>query len=320
MTASGFTCDKILKAVLNHVCIRQILQTYVCRTEMQNDIDFERIEQLGTEFVDPSTQRSYYGDMLWKIAYKDPKREPFYLVLLLELQSSCCQYMALRMNNYMTQFYLKLLKESSSQTVFPLPQVLPVVFYTGWNAWNGPLDACDLIENRGAGIWSSEPLYKFKYLLLDIPRLVNEAEKNSPLWLLVDCLQTNEVDKLREKWQNLKRVLPILGHPLYQEAWVQLFAMVFDHITEVNMSAEWSMDTDYPRRTMKELDDRFDAEGNMINWRVRYLNQGRHEGILTSIKNLMRKMGLSVTEAMNVLDIPETERQLYLANLAEAEK
>ena len=279
MTASGFTCDKILKAVLaNPVCIRQMLQTYICRADVSDDIDFDRIEQLGAEFVDPSTQRSYYGDMLWKIEYKDTQREPLYLILLLELQSSSCRYMALRMNNYMTQFYLSLLKKSPAQEAYPLPQVLPVVFYTGWKTWKGPLDVCELIDNRGAGLWSSEPLYRFRFKLLDIPRLANSAEVNSPLWLLVDCLQTNKVDKLREKWQNLKRVLPALGHPLYQEAWVQLFGMVFDNLTEGNMSAELSLEAEYPQYTMKDLDDRFDAEGNMIDWRRRFFNQGRAEG------------------------------------------
>ncbi|MDO5297759.1 MAG: Rpn family recombination-promoting nuclease/putative transposase, partial [bacterium] len=217
MTASGFTFDKSLKDVLaNPVCIRQLLQLYVCRAEVLEEIDFERIEQLGTEFIDSSTQRSYYGDMLWKIGYKDPKREPLYLVLLLELQSTNCCYMALRMNNYMTQFYLRLLKTPAAQEIRLLPQVLPVVFYTGWNVWKGPLSVCELIENGGAGIWNPKPLYNFQYLLLDVPRLINKAEKNSPLWLLVDSLQINEVDKFWERWHNLKRVLPELGNQLYQ--------------------------------------------------------------------------------------------------------
>ena len=280
MTASGFTLDKSLKDVLaNPVCIRQMLQLYVCRAEVLDEIDFDRIEQLGTEFIDPFTKRSYYGDMLWKIRYKDPAREPLYLVLLLELQSSSCRYMALRMNNYMTQFYLRLLKMPAAQEMQRLPQVLPVVFYTGWRAWTGPLDVCELIENGGAGIWSPKPLYQFKYILLDVPRLINKAEKNSPLWLLVDSLQINDVDKFWERWHNLKCVLPNLGNQLYQEAWVQLFGIVYEHLKEVDMSAELSLETEFPQYTMKDLDDRFDAEGNMISSRQRYFKQGRAEGL-----------------------------------------
>ncbi len=262
----------------NPVCIRQILETYVCQEEILADIDFDKIKQLNTEFIDPSTQRCYYGDMLFQIQYKDTQREPIYLVLLLELQSSSCHYMALRMNNYMTQFYLRLLQNSPSQEALPLPQVLPVVFYTGWKAWKGPLDACELIYNRGAGLWSPEPLFRFRYKLLDIPRLANKTDKNSPLWLLVDYLQTSKLDKMWEKWQNLKRVLPSVGHPLYQEAWVQLFGMVCKNLSEEDMSVDLSLEKEYPHYTREELEEKFDAEGNMIDWRRRYLDQGRAEG------------------------------------------
>ena len=158
MAKPRFTYDKTLKTILsNPVCISQMLQTYICQPEALDAIDFSKMEQISTEFIDPSTQRSFYGDMLWKIAYKNPAQKPLYLVLLLELQSRSCQYMALRMNNYMTQFYLSLLKKSAVQDVLPLPQVLPVVFYSGWNVWSGPRDACDLIANRGAGLWTPEP-------------------------------------------------------------------------------------------------------------------------------------------------------------------
>ncbi len=283
--------DKIFKAVLaNPVCIRQMLETYVCREDIFADINFDKMEQLSTEFIDPYTQRSYYGDMLWRIQYKDPQRNPLYLVLLLELQSSNCQYMALRMNNYMTQFYFRLLKTTPAKEAFPLPQVLPVVFYTGWKSWKSPLDACELIDNNGAGLWSPEPLFRFRYKLLDILRLANITKRNSPLWLLVDCLQTNEVDKLIEKWHNLKCVLPGSMHPLYNDAWATLFGMVMDNISEGKMNAKSSLKTEYRQYTMEELDERFDAEGNMIDWRQRFLDQGQAEGKKEERLSILRQV------------------------------
>ncbi|MDO5297183.1 MAG: hypothetical protein Q4F00_11275, partial [bacterium] len=48
---------------------------------------------------------------------------------------------------------------------------------------------------------------------------------------------------------------------------------------EVDMSAELSLETEFPQYTMKDLDDRFDAEGNMISSRQRYFKQGRAEGL-----------------------------------------
>lgn len=39
--------------------------------------------------------------------------------------------------------------------------------------------------------------------------------------------------------------------------------------------------------------------------------KGMTSGILTSIKNLVKNMGVSVEQAMSVLEVPEAERQKY---------
>ncbi|MDO5297194.1 MAG: hypothetical protein Q4F00_11330 [bacterium] len=57
------------------------------------------------------------------------------------------------------------------------------------------------------------------------------------------------MDKFWERWHNLKRVLPELGNQLYQEAWVQLFGIVYEHLKEVDMSAELSLETEFPQYT-----------------------------------------------------------------------
>ena len=68
-------------------------------------LNLEHIELMRTEFVDAETRRYFQSDMLWKISYKDRGRQPLYLALLLELQSWPCYHMALRMLNYIVQFY-----------------------------------------------------------------------------------------------------------------------------------------------------------------------------------------------------------------------
>ena len=40
--------------------------------------------------------------------------------------------------------------------------------------------------------------------------------------------------------------------------------------------------------------------------------KGVAKGILSSIKNLVKNMGVSVEQAMSVLEIPEAERQKYM--------
>ncbi len=40
--------------------------------------------------------------------------------------------------------------------------------------------------------------------------------------------------------------------------------------------------------------------------------EGMTNGILASIKNLVKNMGVSVDQAMSVLEVPDTERQKYI--------
>ena len=47
------------------------------------------------------------------------------------------------------------------------------------------------------------------------------------------------------------------------------------------------------------------------------LSKGRSEGVLASICNLMESMGWGITEAMNALRIPESERQGYINKLSQ---
>ncbi len=85
------------------------------------------------------------------------------------------------------------------------------------------------------------------------------------------------------------------------------------------MSAELTIDTVYPSVTKDDIDDLLDAEGNVIDWRKRCLDQGRAEGrtegrtetMLTSLKNLMESMKWTLDEAMNALRVPESERPKF---------
>lgn len=42
------------------------------------------------------------------------------------------------------------------------------------------------------------------------------------------------------------------------------------------------------------------------------MTKGMTNGILSAIKNLVKNMGVSVEQAMSVLEIPEAERQKYM--------
>ncbi len=54
------------------------------------------------------------------------------------------------------------------------------------------------------------------------------------------------------------------------------------------------------------------SKGVMEKGRAEGRAEGMANGILVSIKNLVKNMGVSVEQAMSVLEIPEAERQTYM--------
>ena len=248
-SAAYLTWDKILKDILaDPICIRQLLRDYLCSKAAAEALDFERLEQVSSEFIDSSTRRYFYGDMVWKIAYKDPLKRPLYLVLLLELQSRSCYHMALRMLNYLTQFCLDLVNRLPQGEAFPLPQIIPAVFYIGWPCWQGPLEVSRLWQEKGGKQSAAAPApVRFRFKLIDAVRTGLKGSKTSLMRLLVDCLQTNRLDIFGQKWHNFEELASGLGESFNREAWTQLFGLVLNQISEGDMSAELTLDKQYTR-------------------------------------------------------------------------
>ncbi len=325
MTEPELKLDKTLKSILNPDCIRHLLLDYVCDEATANALDFDEIERINSEFVDPGARRYFQSDMVWKISYKDQCRQPLYLALLLELQSRPCYHMALRMLNYIIQFYLCLAENNPMAKAFPLPEVIPVVLYTGRRRWNGPLNISELIASRSDGDYKRQAPIDFEYILLNAPLIPLKGETNSILWHLIECFKIDDRIKLAQKWRQLKTVLPSLITDI--NAWCQLIAMLARQLKEGNMSTDITIDTEYPEVTMDDVDHLFDEEGNIIVGEKRMLllgqaqghAEGRHEGILMSIKGLMKNKGWDMSEAMDALGIPDSERQMYMNRLTKSE-
>ena len=217
---------------------------------------------------------------------------------------------------------------------FPLPEVIPVVLYTGRRRWNGPLNISELIASRSDGDYKRQAPIDFEYILLNAPLIPLKGETNSILWHLIDCFKIDDRIKLAQKWRQLKTVLPSLNTDI--NAWCQLIAMLARQLKEGNMSTDITIDTEYPEVTMDDVDHLFDEEGNIIvgEKRMRLLGraeghaegraegraEGHAEGILVSIKELMKNKGWDMSEAMDALGIPDSERQMYMNRLTKPEK
>ena len=109
---------------------------------------FESGEKRGRNFRPPppnfQLERTYKeteSDIIYQVRLKG--REA-YLVILLEFQSTVGRFMALRMLNYLTNFYMDYVE--SQVGVSLLPPVFPLVLYNGDRRWTAPVSLAELIQ------------------------------------------------------------------------------------------------------------------------------------------------------------------------------
>jgi predicted transposase/invertase (TIGR01784 family) len=88
----------------NKTIFRQLMQTFVTQ-EWVKLIDFNKSETVNKSFVSENYKNTE-GDLIYKTKLKG---KVIYVYILLEFQSSVDKFMALRMINYITNFYMDLL-------------------------------------------------------------------------------------------------------------------------------------------------------------------------------------------------------------------
>lgn len=283
---TGVTCDKILKSVLaDPLLMEQLLHYYVCAKGYTDKFDYSTLRQLPTEYIDPSTGKYYYSDLAWEVTYHDCSQQPLSVTILLELQNSPCPPMAVRMLNYMAQFYVGRIRNRKQQETYPLPLILPLVLYTGLKKWSGPLDIRDLLPDLPDEFWQVTMSLQFNLNLLDVSRLDVRADEGSLLALFFACLQGYTDFHEWPKWRDIASLLHKMGRDAAREAWMQLYGMMITRNQEDDeMSAEWVAEKIYPRTTAEELAeidaylDALQAQGDIVPIGTRIRLKGRAEG------------------------------------------
>jgi len=129
------------KLFSNRTIFRQLIETFVHEDWVQ-EIDFTQAETLDKSFISDHYKETE-SDLIYRVRFKGKEA---YLVILLEFQSSVDRFMALRVLNYLTNFYMDYVK--SSEKVKQLPPVFPVVLYNGDDPWTAPVKLETLIQNH----------------------------------------------------------------------------------------------------------------------------------------------------------------------------
>ncbi len=156
--------DRSAKRLLGHPkVVADLLRAFVPEQWLEG-IDYEGLRPSFTEHVDTGFAKRI-GDIAWTTSY-DGGGE---LAILIEAQSTCDHAMAPRMSTLASMLAEHRARRTPEQ---PLPNLLPIVYYTGRAPWTASTDLANMIDSRQAALpFMRRPCY----LLIDAGRIVSQS-------------------------------------------------------------------------------------------------------------------------------------------------
>jgi predicted transposase/invertase (TIGR01784 family) len=124
----------------NTTFFRQLLETFV-KEDWVKQLDFDSCEKLDKSYVSDKYKEST-SDLLYKVKIAGQEA---YICILLEFQSTCPHFMAVRVAHYLLTFYLDLFE--TDKKLRKVPAVFPIVIYNGESNWTAPTELRELIDN-----------------------------------------------------------------------------------------------------------------------------------------------------------------------------
>jgi predicted transposase/invertase (TIGR01784 family) len=178
--------------------------------------------------------RQTESDLVYQVQLRDTTA---YIYILLEFQSTVQRFMAVRVANYVSSFYLNLL--DSRKKIKKLPPVFPIVLYSGKRKWTAPdntrllitqpeligrfaldfsyfkinineLDQAKLLQagNAISYLFLSETQYRMDILAVELGKLFDKKEDKQALSLILNWFEQLAVHGKIEKidFEKLNRV------------------------------------------------------------------------------------------------------------------
>lgn len=257
-------------------------------------LKFDTLELMPCAFVaDNLSQR--HADMLWRVKVDD---EWVYLCLLLEFQSSVDPYMAVRMVNYISLAYQRLIRSGAVLDDRRLPPVLPVVLYNGTTRWSAAVSMNALVPALPEDL--DEYRLRLSYLLVDQNNHSHAelAEQDNLVAALMRFEQPESreavielVDRLNEKLkdnQELRRAFAIVLTRLWsRDSGIALPLSKIQDLRELRMALathiqQWK--NEFRLEGMQEGR----LEGLQEGWQEG-LQEGRKEGLKEGLKEGRRE-------------------------------
>ena len=290
------------KLFSNQTIFRQLLETFV-NQEWVDNLDFTSCEPLDKSFVSEHYKETE-SDLIYKIQFHD--RE-VYIYILIEFQSTVEPFMALRVLNYITNFYMDFLV--NNRDVKKLPAVFPIVLYNGEAPWTAPVNLSALIEqNPPLGAFALDFQYFLiaenqysKEALLKIRNIVSTlflAESHYDLDLLeVELLNlfSSEVDKQAVSlFLNWFRQLALHGR--IESGDYQSLEFIYRNEQEVKTMLITALEREKQRI----------FQDGLLEGKQEGKQEGRIEGKIEAAKEMLAK-GMEITLVSEITNLPEEQ-------------
>ena len=239
-------------------------------------LDFSTLKQVSARHVSEGLRQSE-NDMIWEVRTRDGGL--LYVYIMLEFQSYPDWTMPLRMANYVGQFYRGLLKRPEIRELRRLPQVLPIVIYSGKAAWPAPDEVNELIDRTLPGLVPYG--LHMRYLLVDTMRspglnraLCNVADSVFRLQRAKTLADGEEEIRLLREW-------------LAGEEWAGLQRVLTRWIMKVLAPAGWQPEKTLPANAdLAELSAML--EGEMSIWEDNFRESAKAEGQTETLVKMAR--------------------------------
>ena len=268
----------------NRTIFRQLMESFVDQPWVKQ-LDFDRAERIDKSFIDEAYQERE-SDLIYRIPLGE---EEVYIYVLLEFQSTVDRLMALRVLNYVVNFYMDLTRNRTN--LQKLPAVFPIVLYNGEGRWTAATDIADLIEAvPGLG----EYALHFRYF-----NLVENDLSQERLLKIGNIVSTLFLAETRYEYRRLLAELIALFEREEDKQAASLLVNWFRQMTLHNRIRREDYAQLYEAyRSTEEVNSVFSTtvEKQRQEWREEGLEEGREKGREEGRKAAMQQIVLGMVQ------------------------
>ena len=310
----GQFSDKSAKWLLsNPEHLRGLLE--IIGSDLSSSLDFSKVERVNTTFV-ADNLREQESDLVFLLPFRDTDETEVLIYILIEHQSTVDPVMGFRLLFYMCQVWdqqrQQWISENVPKSEWRFRPIIPVVFYTGSQAWQTP-PSLEALMNVPQALLRFLPRFETLFLSVKTEPDANLVKTDSPFGWLMTVFKHEDVPETAVFVSALERFGEHLGTLSDSErgAWEQaiyyLYLLVFYRRSVEERSTLEQIVSEH-QKALKLSEQEVELMQSMAE---HYLEQGIEQGI----EQGARQMSIENTLATLNARFPKTDVNTLKPNL-----